>query len=284
MRFPFSVFLIVLFCGGPVWASSWGKNNLWDDGRAEVAVYDAERIVYDAPRQFKEQLITVKEDLRADTLVKADEPKKQKVIRAFKLNQIQKFDTENYPYSYLTSVFVKEAPLSSVLKMTVGSQEWCGNTFKIFKQTGDGKSGSLTWYSYFDGEADGAYELQMAADDYFEDQLPLSLRELPFAPGYTKKIRLMETITTNHWKMSVPAEGVLKVVGEEVVRCYAGSIPAWQVAIERKAGGVDYYWFEKAYPHILVRMETQDGRKRLLRARTRWSYWDRRLPKPNILN
>jgi hypothetical protein len=33
----------------------------------------------------------------------------------------------------------------------------------------------------------------------------------------------------------------------------------------------------------LTKMETADGRKRLLYGRARWSYWDRRLPPPNVL-
>lgn len=30
----------------------WAQDKLWDDGLAEVAVYAAQRVVYDKPRQF----------------------------------------------------------------------------------------------------------------------------------------------------------------------------------------------------------------------------------------
>lgn len=273
----------VLVISTSLQAASWGKNKLWDDGRAEVAVYDSQRIVYGKPRTFKEHLLTVKEDLREDTLVKADDLKKQKTIRVFKLNQVQKFETENYPYSYLTSVFVREEPLQQVAKISVGSQEWCGNTFKMYKGNLDGMSGTLMNHSYFDGEADQSGELQLAKDDYFEDQLPLSLRALPFKLDFEKKIRLWDLLTTNHGQSPLVVEAMIKVIKEEPIYCRAGSIPCWVVAIKKPAG-TDTYWFQKAGPNILVKMETQDGRKRLLHGRARWSYWDRRLPRPNILN
>jgi len=264
-------------------AGNWGKNSLWNDGRAEVAVYNSERIVYGKPRAFTEHLITVKEDLREDTLVKADDLKKQKTIPVLKLNQVEKFDTENYPYSYLTSVFVKEAAVEQVVKLTVGSQEWCGNTFKIYKGNADGTGGTLSWNSYFDGEADQTMDMTLQKEDYLEDQLPLSLRALPFKDGFEKKIRVWDLLTTSHGLAPLVTEANLKVQGEEPIHCHAGSLACWIVRVQ-KAGKTDTYWFEKKEPNILVKMETSDGRKRLLYGRARWSYWDRRIPRPNILN
>ncbi|MCG3204463.1 MAG: hypothetical protein KCHDKBKB_01178 [Elusimicrobia bacterium] len=264
-------------------AGSWGKDSLWNDGRAEVAVYDSERIIYGQPRHFKEHLIIVKEDMRMDTLVKADDPKKQPIMRVFKLNQIQKIDTQNYPYNYMTSVFVKDDPIQQVVKMTVGSQEWCGNTFKIYKGSPNNEAGTLMWNSYFDGEADQSTELTLGKDDYFEDQLPLSLRALPLKEGFEKKIRVWDSLTTNRGVPPQVVEVQLKVQAKETIRSRAGSIPCWMVEL-KKPTGTDLYWFEVKAPHILVKMETSDGRKRLLYGRARWSYWDRRLPRPNVLN
>lgn len=259
-----------------LWASSWGKNSLWNDGRAEVAVYDAERVVYGKPRKFQEQLVIVKEDLREDTWVKADDPKKQKTNRVFKINQIQKFDTENYPYSYLTSVFVEEGDVQKVVKLTVGAQEWCGNTFKMYRP------GALEWHSYFDGESDQRVVLDMGENDFFEEQLVLSLRSLPFKKGWENKIRVLGFLSTNRGVAPALHDVIIKVEDEDLIRSHAGSLPSWRVVLQYP-DGKDTYWFEKAAPNILTKMETRDGRKRLLYGRARWSYWDRRLPKPNIL-
>lgn len=144
----------------PANAGNWGKNSLWNDGRAEVIVYDSERIVYEGKRNFQEQLITVAEDLDEETLVKSDNPKKSKTIPVFKLNIIQKFETENYPYSYMVSMFVDKKNVRQVVKLTMSAQEWNGNTVKIYKKTGP-LAGRLEWYSYFDGEADGAVDIQL---------------------------------------------------------------------------------------------------------------------------
>jgi hypothetical protein len=280
--FRFIGLCVVLFLALPLQAATWSRNKIWDDGRAEVAVYESQRFVYGKPRMFKEQLIVVKEDFRKDTLVKADDPKKQDTLRVFKLNQSQKLETENYPYSYLTSVFMAGDDLQKVVKLTVGSQEWCGNTFKVYKSAVNNLQGELTWHSYFDGEADQTVTVNLEKDDYFDDQLPLVLRTLPFKPGFQKKIRLWDNLTTSHASPLNVVEATLTVEDGGEVRCRAGTLPSWKVTVQKPAG-VDTYWFEKKEPNILTKMEAQDGRTRLLYGRARWSYWDRRLPAPNVL-
>jgi hypothetical protein len=244
-------------------------------------VYESERVVYNQPRSFREHLITVKEDFDPEALVKLDHPEKKKAMRVFKMNVVQRFDTENYPYSYLTSVFVKDEPLNEIVKLTVGSQEWCGNTFKLLKRNGEGAS--LTWHSYFENEADRTVDVALQKDDYFEDALPLSLRDLPFKEGYEKKVRVWSDMTNNHGQEPLVSSCTVRVEAEELIHCHAGSLPTWPVVVQTPTS-VDHYWFEKAEPHILVKMERQDGSKRVLYARARWSYWDRRLPRPNVLN
>lgn len=265
----------------PANAGNWGKNSLWNDGRAEVIVYDSERIVYEGKRNFQEQLITVAEDLDEETLVKSDNPKKSKTIPVFKLNIIQKFETENYPYSYMVSMFVDKKNVRQVVKLTMSAQEWNGNTVKIYKKTGP-LAGRLEWYSYFDGEADGAVDIQLKENDYFEDALPLSLRDLEFKEGEKINIRLWNSLMTNHAHKFEAVSATVTVVGQDLIRSRAGSKPSWKVTVE-KPSGLDTYWFEQQYPHILTKMETKDGRQRLLYGQSRWKFWDRRLPMPNAL-
>jgi len=257
-------------------AGSWGTSSPWKDGRAEVAVYDSERIVYGKVRTFKEQLITVAENLDKDTLVKTS--KKKKSRRVLKLNIVQKFDTENYPYSYMTSVFVDAKSPREIVKLTSGSQEWCGNTFKIYKQKTSG-FGKLEWHSYFEDEADGITDVVIHDNDYFEDALPVSLRELKFKKGLTRPIRIWKTLTDNRTPDFEIDAATMTVLKEEIVRSRAGSHPSWKIEIKRKAGS-DFYWFAKKRPHVLTKMETHDGRKRLLYGKVRWKYWDRRFPAP----
>jgi hypothetical protein len=198
------------------------------------------------------------------------------------MNQVQRVETENYPYNFLTTVFAPTEAPERPLKITVGSQEWCGNTFKILR-VGEPGQAVLEWHSYFDGEGDGSVTLPLQANAVFEDQLPIALRAMPLKAGFTTEIHLWDSLTSSHGTEPRVSTAVISVEGEDIVRCRAGSLPSWKVTVSRP-GTVDVYWFEKAEPRILTRMETADGRKRLLYGRSRWSYWDRRFPRPNILN
>jgi len=274
--------LILSALVAPAARASWGDARLWDDGRAEVAFYDSERVDGGKPRTFREQIIISQEDLRADTLVKADNKKAQKTLRAFKMSQVVRYDTDNYPVSFMTTTFSPEDHPERPLKITVGAQDWEGTTFKMLTVR-EAEKATLEWNSRFDGEADKSVELLMEPKDVFEDQLPLALRAMPLKDGFVAEFRLWDNLTSIRAQEPRVSTAVVTVEGEELVRCRAGSLPSWKVTVARPTG-VDTYWFEKAAPRILTKMETSDGRKRLLHGRARWSFWDRRLPRPNILN
>ncbi len=266
----------------PAVRASWGDARLWDDGRAEVGFYDSERVDGDKARSFREQIIISQEDVRVDTLVKADNKKAQKTLRAFKMSQVVRYDTDNYPVTLLTTTFSPEDNPERPLKISVGAQDWDGNTFKMLTVR-ESEKATLAWNSHFDGEADTSVELLIEPKDVFEDQLPLALRAMPLKEGFHTEFRLWATLTSNHGLEPTVSTAVVNVEGEELVRCHAGSLPSWKVTVARPTG-TDTYWFEKAAPRILTRMETSDGRKRLLYGRARWMFWDHRFPRPNILN
>jgi hypothetical protein len=145
------------------------------------------------------------------------------------------------------------------MKIVESVQDWTGNVLTSFT-VGD-------W--------------AVEKDDYFDDQLPLTLRTLPFKDGIEKKIRLFEL--HNGTSTTVTPAQMSVTLAADPVRCRAGSLPCWIVTIKKPAG-TDRYWFEKKEPNLLVKMETADGRKRLLIGRARWTYWDHRIPRPKILN
>ncbi len=261
---------------------SFAQDSVWGDGRAEVAVYDTVRVFDGQPRSFKEHLLVAQEDLNPDTLDTNPTDKKQKGIRVLKFSQVQRFDTENFPYGFTTSVYVNEKNPRQVIKMTVSSQEWGGNAFKIYRMKGD-SGGELTWYGHMEGDADGVATLEIGANDYFADQLAISLRDFPFQIGTEQKVKLWDSLVTNRALKPGFVEATIRVASEELVRSRAGALPCWKIEVV-KPGATDTYWFEKKGVHILVKMETADGQSRLLYGRARWSYWDRRLPRPKILN
>lgn len=251
---------------------AWSQVPLWDDGQAEVALYAARRLQYGKLRSFEAVLIVVKEDFNQAFYAKAEPPYKGKrLLPVLKLNFIQSYWTENYPYHFMTSVFVRRDDPTALLKLTSSSQEWCGNTFKEVRTWG--RTPELVFLSYWDGEGDGTHALDLGPGDLLEDQLPLALRGLRFAPGLRVRMRLLPSLMSNNLRAPkgfVDAE--IRVVGEETLATPRRKTQAWKVEVQ--AGELaQAYWFAAAAPHELVKMQSSDGRELILKQITRKPYW-----------
>jgi len=272
---------------------AWAADSLWDDGQAEVALYEARRPQYGKIESYEAVFIVVKEDFNPRLNVKADPPyENKKLLPVLKLNAIHSYWTDNYPYHYLLSVFVRRDDPASLVKLTLGSQEWCGNTFKEVSTAG-GRA-ELHFHSYFDAEGDSARALELRPGDLLEDQLALVLRGLRFAPGLELHRRILPTLISNKLgPASVFLDATIKVIGDEglvqSVPCPAGTggasgmcvshYEAWKIQV--KFGEIrQTWWFEKAAPHTLLKMESSDGRAWVLKARTRKPYWQAPTFKP----
>ena len=269
----------------PVLEPSWIRDPLWDDGRAEVSLYDARRPQYGKSESYQAVFIVVKEDFDRELLVKADPPYEGKqLIPVLKLNAVHSYWTANYPYHFLASVFVRRDDPTALVKLTVGSQEWCGNTFKEVKLSGGRPE--LHAHTYFDGEGDTTRPLDLRPGDLFEDQLPLALRAMPFAhaleSGLEVRRRILPSLIGNNLRRPLdPVEAVIRVTGEETVATGAGRLAAWKVSVEM--GELKQtWWFEKAAPHALLKMESSDGRAWLLKARARQPYWKEPTYRPEM--
>ncbi len=255
----------------PAFDPAWARDSLWDDGQAEVSLYEAKRPQYGKVETYEAVFIVVKEDFNPQLLVKADPPFEGKqLLPVLKLNAAHSYWTPNYPYHYLASVFVRRDDPTTLVKLTVGSQEWCGNTFKEVKA---GARPELTFHTYWDSEGDGTRPLDLRPGDLLEEQLPLVLRGLAFAPGLEVRRRVLPSLISNKLgKAPQFLDATITVAGEETVSTPARRIATWKVVV--KFGDVqETWWFEKAAPHALVKMESSDGRAWLLKARTRKPYW-----------
>ncbi|MGV3504343.1 MAG: hypothetical protein ACO1O1_11590 [Adhaeribacter sp.] len=240
--------------------SDWAANSLWDDGLAEVATYQAERVIYNRNRQFDYVLITVKEDFNKAYDVKTDRYDRKDLFAVMKVNQFCRIPTENYPYHYMTSLFFRRSNPLNLHKLTSSSQEWCGNTFKAITPVGNRLE--FSYNSYWDGQGMGKMTLNKAL--LFEDQLPYSLRSLKFKAGLVFSAPVASLMQTS--KASAPdiypAAFAVKKAGAN-----------WQVDVQLGPGKYNTYWFAGAYPHVLLRQQTWDGRSLRLKEVKRYAYW-----------
>jgi hypothetical protein len=256
------------------WASGrrFGEDPIWRDGQAEVAHYEATRTVYGKPRSFPAVLITVLEDLDTATYTKADPPYLGKgLLPVLKLHAFSRIETDNYPYHHATTVFVSLRQPTRLVKLTQSSQEWCGSTFKLLDAWSPGPA--LHFHSYWANQGDGAFPLDLTGPVLLEDQLPVTLRSLPFRHGFGAAFRLIASVVDNQARAPAAEEAHLSV-SEPAATPGASRAPAWKVVVQRTRTGQELvYWFDTAPPHVLMRFSAPDGRELVLRTAARRRYW-----------
>ncbi|QDA62284.1 hypothetical protein [Hymenobacter jejuensis] len=246
--------------------SLWAMNKLWEDGLAEVAIYDAERVIYNKQRRFEYVLITVKEEFNQQFNVKTDDYKRKDVFPVMKVNQFCRIPTEQYPYHFLTSLFFRRDQPVPLYKLTTSSQEWCGNTFKAISD--DGMEYIQTYNSYWDGQ--GAGERHLRHDVLFEDALPYTLRSLKFDTKPSFRVEICDLQQTSQAKPPVYYAAQVQVA--EAPSADAPE-PAWRVQLQLDKQKQNVYWFAKKYPNTLLRQTTWDGRNLQLKSLRRYAYW-----------
>jgi hypothetical protein len=209
----------------------------------------------------------VKEDFNQKYFVKADAPAADVPhLPVLKLNVAASIPTESYTYHYLTSVFVSRTNPAKLVKLTNGSQEWCGNTFKEVRAWLE--QPVLVFHSYFDGEGDGSLRLDLREGDLVEDQLPISLRSVSFRAGYHFQTRLLDSLVSNRAQPPQMLNAGISVLGSERI----GDWSCWKVSVRREGLQQDY-WFDQRYPNTLVKSKASDGRELLLIQASRRKYW-----------
>jgi hypothetical protein len=249
---------------GPLWDPGFGRNPLWNDGKAEVAVYDARDLRYGLPRSSRAVLIVVAEDLSPSKLVKLDDPRAAaSTIRVLKLNHVRSIPTGVYTYQQMLSVFLGAERLDPV-KLSVTSHEWCGNSFVEWRSD----RRQLSIRSYFENGGDRDVPLD-PGDALFYDALPLKLRSLDFARVTEAKVVLYESVFSNAPAPPPRSDALLRVTRP------AGSV--YRVELLR-GGRTDRFDFGDRFPHHLLRWERADGGVLTLVDSRRFRYWEENAP------
>ncbi|MFY0593498.1 hypothetical protein [Roseivirga sp.] len=244
-----------------VFNHNWAMDKIWEDGQAEVAHYDAEMVVYGKVRAFDNVLITVKEEFNKGFNVKTNDYQRDDLFSVMKVNMFARFETENYPYHFLTSLFFKRENPEQLHKMTHTGQEWCGNTFKQFELTPSGYE--YDYNSYFDGYGDGRMALA-GTNLLWADQLSYLLRSLKFEDGLTFEKKVVDSqINTKTRKPSI-YDAKFQVSDRDSV---------WHVQVALDDKKVNNYTFQKVYPNLLLSQNTWYGYNLNLTSVSRYQYW-----------
>ncbi len=246
----------------------WAANTLWDDGLAEVAQYNAQRPVYGKVRNFEYTYILVKEDFNKEYEVKTDDYSRDDLFPVMKVNKFASIQTEKYPYHFLTSLFYKREEPAILHKMTHSSQEWCGNTFKLFQHLGNNYH--YLFSSYWDGQGNG--RLKYGDKMWFEDGLSYTLRALNFAEGMQFELPLLESQVSNKANKPTIYEARFTVSQDEIT-INGEAQPAWSVVVKLDDEKTNTYWFAQEYPNLLLKQESWNARNLLLKEVKREAYW-----------
>jgi len=250
------------------------RDRLWDDGLAEVSVYNATRDQYGVSREFSLTMITVKESFNSRHMVKSDSPGREHTLSVIKNHITFTMPTENYPYQLASSSFIsREAPMH-LWKMSGTSSEWCGITTRTLR--GWTASPELEYRSYFGSERDDVQSLNWPANGVTEEQLLVSLRAIEFTEGLKRPIQVLERQLDSHAGPATWRSGELEVTGTETISLADGSnTAAWRVNINLAGGELLTYAFGVDAPHLLLEHEAPGGVRLRLRESRRWAYWSR---------
>ena len=255
-------------------------NPLWDDGKAELSMYDGTVERYGHPRPATAQMMVVKEDLLAATLVKSDSgPVAGRTLVAIKLNWIVDFQTGTYRYHQMASIQFKRDD-HSVLKETMSSTEGCGITFVRIGP----RAGRLTHetHSYWEGEADRDVAVDAREGELaYLDAMPVALRAYvkSATPGFDLRVRMMPGQIAGRAPIAAtrPVEARIQCTGNETITVPAGTFRTRHFVVSHPQGS-DQYWFDERFPYAMIRTESSTGRRFALTKTQRLDYWNHIAP------
>ncbi len=226
----------------------------WYDGLGELTGYELTQARYGQLHKGEAVMIFVTEPFSKSKQVKLDNhdnsnPDQSSVL---KLNFTKKFLTGIYPYSMMLSTFtpVDGGQSTPPLKITMSSQEWCGQTFTQLNQRGAGFDAST--YSYFESEGDRQFKIN---ETFTEDELWTRIRlnpsELP-----TGKVDMIPGIfyqRLKHSDKSVESANVsLTSVDSSMMANTAHQV--YEIDYPTTNRNLKIY-FDTSYPHAILGWE-----------------------------
>ncbi|MHC4548504.1 MAG: hypothetical protein ACYTEZ_06980 [Planctomycetota bacterium] len=180
---------------------AWFASRRWDDGKAEVLVYEGRYQRYGKWRAAKVTDYLIREYLDPRELTKRDR-EDAALLPVLKVNRHLTFTTGTYEYRLMHSLFFHRRT-GRLVKAVGTSQEGCGVAFQRWD------SGKLRYDTYWEGEGAGARDLPKRGHRFFADELPFLGARLP----HGRPIDVYPSLTRNSLRGWTPF--ARKVVRQE---------------------------------------------------------------------
>jgi hypothetical protein len=249
----------------------------WDQGQAEIARYEARRVIYSRPQTYELVRIAVKERFDPAQGIKGEAPTSLDAIKTIAVHDTPTHRA--YRYRQQLVVQMPRRDPRQVLASSMSSQEWCGSTFVRLVAGPDLSKGlQRTIHSYFDGEGDQKDQLPPGV--VLADQVPFLVRAVHWQRTPKLELGLLPTLLSNHGLQSAPVSAVLERVGEEELTVPAGTFKCVHVRVLRATPtgeAVDHYWVAETEGRPLVKFQDATGEGQL--ASLAWkTYWEDSAP------
>ena len=256
----------------------------WQDGKAEVSVYELEQNRYNANHPGEVVNVFVLEDFLVDEQVKNETYQNPNSTQVLKNIRSTKFTSGIYDYAIHTSVFTPlDVANHRTLKVTNTMQEWCGTSFLQLNKKDVGYN--LEQRSYFEKEGDRSVNLKGAVvEDALFNQVRMDYKKLPV--GEIEVIAKLSYLALKHKELkSYEANGELGSYnggvfdGEELLE-YTYSIADQQrkvsIVFESKSP-FKIVGFQESYPSAFDQKIRTTTAK--LVSSKRLAYWEMNAPK-----
>jgi hypothetical protein len=239
----------------------------WNDGKAEVSIYAAQRFHYGRLYPSEVRHYLVKEPFSLKEFVKSDDPSSPDTVTAIKLNQTFSTPTGTYDYQQMHSTFWDQQS-GQLLKFAMSHHEACGASYK----QGEVHEGQLDvrGSTYWQGDAAFDTSTPISPLTWLYEELPLQTRilvadQLP-APTDLKIIPPMVHSKAGSFQ---PQPATLEIDGTKVTVTHPG--------------GTDVLTFSPDWPHVLQSWQQADGGSLTLKKSMRLAYWAHHRPADEAL-
>ncbi len=243
----------------------WLRDPKWDEGLAEVCLYEGKVMKGGILYPSTLEVITVREHFDPAKLVKTHPGKGKTVWPILKTNIIRRFRTGVYEYVLMASVFVRRDS-GELVKFSCVSSEWCGNSSVLFERQGE--KNTLTLSSYMDDRGVAVIANPAPKGVLFYEGLLSYLRQNLYTLKPGQKLRLVDSLLSN-----APQYRRLDAVVEEALQ--GGGRTRIRLRIGKRT---ETFIFDENQLRTLREWRSSRGHYYRLRRRLFFDYWNRNRP------